>query len=166
VFCPPARSLPRHMDASVRKALKNLQGLLDEGFVTQREYDQRRKAILDKATTVDESAGTGRTSVFDRLGPAPTSASRATVEGAWGHDGFHEIYGGGAKKSGQKRIVTVSTGDLREQLSGTGRKGDLREKIMGRKGDLREKLGGIRKAAPQSKAQRKARTPLPKQCPW
>ena len=38
------------MDATVRTSLKNLTGLLDEGFVTQAEYDQRRKIIIDAAT--------------------------------------------------------------------------------------------------------------------
>ena len=90
------------MDASVRTSLKNLQGLLDEGFVTQAEFNQRRKAIIDAATTVkpslaDSAASTsaGKPSVFSRLGDGDATGRTGGGSSSgdkWKHDGFAELY--------------------------------------------------------------------------
>ena len=40
------------MDPSVKKALQNLAGIYEEGFMTDSEYDKRRKSIIDGATAV------------------------------------------------------------------------------------------------------------------
>jgi len=160
------------MDGSVRTALTNLMGMLDEGFITQNEYDQRRKTILDKATGVqptgkDEISATGRTSVFDRLGASAASEARsADTEGTWGHDGYQALYGGGggggrgasAAPRQQSRVVTVvGAGKAKGGMQATG---DLRAKLKGiQKGDLRNKL---RQGATTSKMPKK----LPEKCPW
>uniref|UniRef100_A0A7S2IH08 SHOCT domain-containing protein n=1 Tax=Haptolina brevifila TaxID=156173 RepID=A0A7S2IH08_9EUKA len=150
------------MDANVRAALTNLKGMLDEGFVSQGEYNERRKAILDKATGVQTKAeaATGRTSVFDRLRPSEPSTARsgasrsADEEGKWSHDGFDSLYGGGSSNRQQKRAVTVVGSKTK---GGAKSQQDLRAKLTGRiqKGDLREKLGQGRRG-----------TKLPEQCPW
>jgi len=52
------------MDPALRQALRNLQGALDEGFVSRSEFDDRRRALLDGATRVGarelRNAETGR----------------------------------------------------------------------------------------------------------
>jgi hypothetical protein len=170
VALPSERSrrtaVAEQMEPSVRQALLNLQGMHEEGFVTKKEFEARRKAILDKATGVEQSGSTKSSSVFDRLGTG-------TAGGKWGHDGFNEIYGGSKKgrQTGQARLVTVvggsmkdgkklKAGDLRLKLSEGGNarskvgSGDLRAKITGggvKKRDLRQKL---------------VKSRLPDKCPW
>ena len=58
------------MDPEVRKALQTLQGLLDEGFITDAEFATRRAKIVDKATAVSAKPN----SVFSRLGNAAPEA--------------------------------------------------------------------------------------------
>ena len=147
------------MDSSVRQALVNLQGLLEEGFVTKKEFETRRRAILDKATVVDSDSG------------------------KWGHDGYFAMMQNKKKSRSQRqqeqnnvRIVTVTSDhqtDLRSKL--TGRQ-DLRAKLTGGQ-DLRAKLsrgggpqatsGGIKKRDLRHKlSSRNVVQKLPEKCPW
>ena len=64
------------MDPALRKALHNLQGVFDEGFMSKAEYDKRRKQLIDGATSTsttadamsDDTTG-GNTNGDDTLGP-------------------------------------------------------------------------------------------------
>ena len=91
----------RGMEPSLRKAMLNLQGMFDEGFVNKKEFEARRKALLDKATAMDQAGPAKSSSVFDRLG---------TPGDKWSHDGFDALYGKAkkSKQTGQTRVVTVS----------------------------------------------------------
>ena len=137
------------MQPAVRKALTNLQGIYDEGFMTQQEYDKRRKAIIDGATALPVGQATkaatkppaaAKKSVFDRLG---ADANAGVDSDQWGHDGFQQLYGNAGKSAkGQKQGRTVVV-------------------TKAPKGDLRNKLSGaIRKPG---KGRGKA---LPEKCPW
>ena len=132
------------MDASVRKALRNLQGMLDEGFITKAEYAKRRQVIVNEATSITGGTTSKPPSIFDRLGTAPTGPTdgrRATASTI--------------RKPGQ-RVVTVagtsgnSTGDLRAKLGGIGKK-----RPAGNKKDLRQQLSG-QGSKPRG----------PAKCPW
>jgi len=156
------------MQEEVRVALQNLQGIFDEGFMTQAEYNTRRKAIIDGATSVAASAAAskpGKTaaekraaastaapkSVFDRLGGAkPTPADK------WGHEGFTQLYGGAAAKAGTKG----KTGIALYQPPGS-------RSVIKKTTDLRDKLGGGDRAAGRGKATGRGRgAKLPEKCPW
>lgn len=146
------------MDASVRSSLKNLQGLLDEGWVTKAEFNQRRKGILDAATAVEPaaaSAGASKASVFSRLGEDATGTTGH--DGKWKHDRYDAMQrggggGGGGGKSGRKVVVVQhnSSTNIRKPLAGA---------ISKPKGDLRSKLSGGAKPTGQKKQ-------LPAKCPW
>ena len=156
------------MDASVRTSLKNLQGLLDEGFVTQAEFNQRRKAIIDAATTVkpslaDSAASTsaGKPSVFSRLGDGDATGRTGGGSSSgdkWKHDGFAELYGGRKvvvqKPSAAAQIRKPLAGGISKAPKG----GDLRARLTGG-ADLRAKLSGGAKGP-------KAAKKLPAKCPW
>ena len=157
------------MDA-VRQALSNLQGLIDEGFITQQEFNTRRKAIIDGATSLPAGAkpvvggkaaarkpGATKGSVFDRLGTAPAGGGDSS--GSWGHEGFTELYGAGAgKKAGGKAAKGKATKGAPYQppaMRGAIGKRQVTVVKGGRGGgDLRSKIGG------------KARGSLPEKCPW
>jgi hypothetical protein len=125
------------MDASVRKSLKTLQGLLDEGFITKAEFTTRRKAVLDSVTGVEKStAAPSKGSVFSRLGASGTEATGTTGGDKWQHDKYSALY---TSKPASKK--------------GTANK-PLTSAIAKKPADLRAKLGGGK--------QRK----LPAKCPW
>ncbi len=153
------------MDA-VRQSLKTLQGLRDEGLITAAEFAQRRKAVLDTATSVPTaskaSAESGAkserkveivksSSVFSRLGGGEaTGSTGSTVDGAWGHDGYASLYG--KQSAGMKKGKQI-TKPLSGAISKGSKSTDLRKKLTGG-GDLRKKLSGRPAAA------------LPEKCPW
>ena len=157
------------MNDAVRTALTNLQGLLDEGFVSKAEYTQRRKAIIDGATDLpanskpasDKSGKKG--SVFDRLG----SEQGGGGDGAWDHSGFTELYGAGrggkaAGKGRNPRAAPYQTPAQRSvTITGKGSikkgGGDLRSKIRKGGADLRQQIG----AKPPT-----GKRGLPEKCPW
>ena len=166
--------LPRGFAARImeaaRQSLTTLQGLLDEGFITQHEFKLRRAKIIDSVTAVKpaaSSSSSGTTSVFSRLGAdEPTGRTSATVAGAWGHDGYESLYGGGKGKG------TKNTADLRSKLN---KGGDLRSKLSGgrrHQGIVKPTPGGIHKAAPKSNDLRKVigkqqgKKNMPAKCPW
>jgi len=162
------------MQKELRQALQNLQGIFDEGFMTQAEYNLRRKKIIDGATAVSEaaaddasaparaskpSAGKAKTavvtqptpkSVFERLGGSAATAQA----GKWGHDGFKQMYGSAAAKTTAAGKATAKRqGIALYQAPGS------RSAIKKTTGDLREKLVGTGR---DNSAQRK----LPAKCPW
>ena len=166
------------MDA-VRQNLQTLQGLLDEGLITQGEYKQRRKAVLDAATGTGSrpnTAAPGKSSVFSRLGGGSDDATGRTAgavdDDKWGHDGFAAVYGGGASR----KVTVVKKGSGHQNgavrykpLAGAiskraAGKGDLRSKLTGGKTtDLRAKLSGGGGSKQQlSKPQARG----PAKCPW
>ena len=167
------------MDAQVRKSLMTLQGLLDEGFITHGEFNQRRKAIIDGVTSVDDAAP-AKSSVFSRLGAGVSEPTGTTGGGGdagkWQHDGFQELYGGrkvsvvGGKKAAQPAIRKPLAGaisksakaDLRARLTGGGG-GDLRSKLSGGGGGGGSSGGGgkAKMSAPQP-----FKKQLPSKCPW
>jgi hypothetical protein len=176
------------MDAGVRQALHNLQGMLDEGFIAQGEFNTRRKKIIDGATSLPTNAAGKQPaagSVFDRLGTAPVAAG-SSDPGAWAHDGFTDLYGAaaGRKAAGGKaarhvgkyqppaargaigkRQVTVtgvkgSRGGVTVTGVKGGRGGDLRSRIGGGgSGDLRSKIGNIGGGRARCNN-------MPEKCPW
>ena len=165
------------MDNSVRTALTNLQGLLDEGFVTQQEFQQRRKAILDSATSVKPStsaaaSASGKSSVFSRLGNDDATGKTSSVfsrlgggggsDDKWGHDKYIAIHGGGGKKA----VAGRQSGGIIKPLAGgiaKHPKGDLRSKLSGGGGGG-GKLSGGRKVTVVSSQGNKSK--LPAKCPW
>ena len=158
------------MDASVRTALQNLQGLFDEGWIRKDEYDKRRKKILDQATAVapegtevdksvpttsvfDRLGGTAcehrKMSVFDRLGSNSGSGSRLQIDEVpfWDHGGYEAMYG-----KQRPRPVTVVRKSNETAIGGP-----------------RPKPIGIQKKAGQGRAEGqkdKQRRRLPAKCPW
>ena len=163
------------MDPSVRQSLTNLQGMLDEGFISQSEYAARRKKILDEATTVKPSVAAAaastsgaRSSVFSRLGDGSDATGSTGAEtGKWGHDGFTKLYGarkvelvGSNKSSAVRKPLAgaiakpskAAKDDLRARLTGAVAKGDLRAKLSG------PSSSGGGAAKPMKK--------LPAKCPW
>ena len=138
-------------------ALRNLQAALDEGFVTQQEYDKRRKGILDGATALSNEQGQSRASkgkgakpgsVFDRLGEVDAGADASS----WGHGGFDELYGSGAAKAAKgQRKGKAASGRTVVVTKANG--GDLRNKLSGG--------GGIHKPV-----RGRGNKPLPDKCPW
>ena len=165
------------MDPTLRKALHNLQGVFDEGFLSKAEYDQRRKALIDGATTcasMDDdttAAGGAKKSVFDRLGGGKVEA------GKWGHDGFEKMYGkaGPGKAAGKggisKTIGKTSIRDGKKAAPG-GAGANLFAKATlsarfsadSQPVDLRSKLSG--KGPGAKKAASSKRAALPAKCPW
>lgn len=151
------------MDPQLRKALTNLQGAFDEGFLTKPEYNARRKALLDGATTVGSSA-----SVFDRLGSSgPAAAKKAGADGKWSHDGYFEQQGGAGKASITSKLAN-GRGKAGATLSSLAKpKSDIRK--PGKATDLRSIIGGGGQKGQRDTA--KPRVPsgkrsLPEKCPW
>lgn len=159
------------MDPELRKALKNVQGAFEEGFMSKSEYELRRKALLDGATTFSTppdqetgsgptkegtaGSGSGKVSVFDRL--EYKGAKAAGAPGKWDHGGFEQLYG----KSGKQQTGPVRT----IAKKGVAKPGTLRfstEIYRPPKGDLRSKLE--EKAAQKSASGK--RGSLPEKCPW
>ena len=106
------------LDAA-KASLSTLEGLLSEGLITEAEYRQRRKLVLDKVTEIPSAGGGGSETSTGRTGNKP-------AQGAWGHDGYEALYGG-AGSSSKKGVATPN--DLRAKLSrGTT---DLRSKLSG-----------------------------------
>lgn len=149
------------MNQEVRVALENLKGIYDEGFMTQAEYNTRRKTIIEEATSVSASAkpagavvqkassttrAAAKKSVFDRLGGGGSSGS-----GKWGHDGFVEMYGATAGKKVERTVYqppamrsAIGKADLRQKLSSSGLgtksgRGRARDQSGGRGSNLPEK---------------------------
>ena len=152
----------RAMNNTVRTSLETLQGLLDEGYITQAEFKQRRSAILDKVTSVHPNAkssvfsrlGGGESSVFSRLGGGEEATGRtgsgSSSGGKWTHDGYAELYGGGKKANVKK------PGAAGKKLAGAISKGG---KTAAKHGDLRSMLSGAGKSKQPTKH-------LPTKCPW
>lgn len=154
------------MQPAVRKALTNLQGIYDEGFMSKQEYEKRRKAIIDGATSLPADGGPrvvkaasapAKKSVFDRLGADANAGADAD---SWAHDGFEQMYGTSAakaskgQKKGQRFAPYVPPGG-RTVVVTNAAKGDLRSKLSG---------GAIRK--PGRGAGRGRGAALPEKCPW
>ena len=161
------------MDPALRKALHNLQGVFDEGFMSKAEYDQRRKALIDGATTCatmddDTAADGGKKSVFDRLGGGKEQA------GKWSHDGFEKLYGKpGSRSAGKGGGVTKTIGktsirDGKKAAPGVNlfAKATLSARFSGDapQVDLRSKLSS--KGPGAKKAAAPKRAALPAKCPW
>ena len=146
------------MNNTVRTSLQTLQGLLDEGFITQAEFNQRRKALLDKVTSVQPHAPPQpKSSVFSRLGGGEEEATGRTGGGSsgggrWTHDGYAELYGGG----GGKKANMKKPGATGKKLAGAISKG---AKTAAKHGDLRAQLTGAGKSKQPTKR-------LPAKCPW
>ena len=157
---------------SARNSLTTLQGLLDEGFITQQEFKQRRAKIIDAATSVKPAASNSGASVFSRLGSADEQTGRTSLDGAWGHDGYESLYGGGGKAATSSRNVASS--DLRSKLNKNSG-GDLRSKLSKGRGQqsivkvVKPTPGGIHKPSLPQKLIAKGKTlpgKLPAKCPW
>mmetsp|Transcript_20962 Transcript_20962/g.69256 ORF Transcript_20962/g.69256 Transcript_20962/m.69256 type:complete len:153 (+) Transcript_20962:39-497(+) len=152
------------MDPSVKKALQNLAGIYEEGFMTDSEYDKRRKSIIDGATAVKDSqrrtaggaaaGGNKPSSVFDRLG------------------GGGKAGGGGARRGGgaDLRSVIGKPGGIVKPGSA-----QARQLQGGRANDLRSRLtqaldesapSRARSSAAKSDAPPVRRKDLPQACPW
>lgn len=127
------------LDAA-KASLSTLEGLLSEGLITEAEYRQRRKLVLDKVTEIPSAGGGGSETSTGRTGNKP-------AQGAWGHDGYEALYGG-AGSSSKKGVETATPNDLRAKLSrGTT---DLRSKLSGDIIKPMPGLGGaIRKPNPK-----------------
>mmetsp|Transcript_18086 Transcript_18086/g.54544 ORF Transcript_18086/g.54544 Transcript_18086/m.54544 type:complete len:157 (+) Transcript_18086:83-553(+) len=95
------------MASQVKTALRNLQEIFDEGFMTQAEYNARRKAIIDGATAIEPltndpaKQNVSDSSVFSRLGSRPD-----------GESSTKQYSGAGARARGGKGVS-----DLRSLLS-------------------------------------------------
>ncbi|KAL1514602.1 hypothetical protein AB1Y20_003696 [Prymnesium parvum] len=160
------------MDPALRRALKNLQGAFEEGFMTKPEYELRRKALIDGATTfttpTDDAAATGgggkeegkgtKASVFDRLG-ANAGGKGTDGRGKWDHGGFVELYGKGAAAAKGKGVV--KTIDKRGKAAPLSQRAAV-EVYRPPKSDLRSKLAA--KANPGGGGSKRAA--LPSKCPW
>ena len=144
-------------------ALRNLQEALNEGFMTQQEYDKRRNAIIDGATSLSNEQGQPRAakgkapksgSVFDRLGEVESGVDGSS----WGHGGFDEVYGSGAAKAikEQRTQKGKSHGLLASgrTVVTKARGADLRNKLKGGGGAIRKTERG------------RGNKPLPEKCPW
>ena len=90
------------MDESTRKGLNTLQGLLDEKFITQAEFHQRRKVLLDAATgmqgstSVDTASARRIMSAAVHGGDDADMTTGVTADGEkWGHDGYMSLYSKG-----------------------------------------------------------------------
>ena len=155
-------------------ALTNLQGAFDEGFVTKPEYEKRRKALLDGATTFasemeDETGGGVRKkgSVFDRMGAVNASGGSSVQSGQWDHSGFTQLYGKGAARAGTGKGAGKS-GVAKTIGKKTAKTGTLSARFaadvyQAPKGDLRAKLSGNGAKKTTAPGQRKS---LPAKCPW
>ena len=153
-----------------------MQGVFEEGFISKAEYETRRKALIDGATTVTvaeqpavAAPELGKKSVFERIGAAGAQPSNDS----WGHDGYEELYGrevvtnhnvggkAGVTKTIVKKTTTKASGKLtlnarfepyqppHQRLEQT----DLRSRI-GKGATKRIGKGGV-----MSKS-------LPEKCPW
>ena len=155
-----------------------MEGLLREGLITEGEYRQRRKKVLDIVSNPSLQAG----SMGGKVTGKPS-------EGTWGHDGYEALYGGGggtsARSAGGRSKAAGAPNDLRAKLSG-GRAatGDLRAKLSGGERGIIKPMpggGGIRKHDPkidlrnklvgqvrkQQQQQQRGKGPRgPARCPW
>lgn len=141
------------MDPSVKTALNNLQGLRDEGFINEGEFNARRKKILDDATSVKPAtaAASGKASVFSRLG----SSDEPTGTTGGGKRPAQQLYPGGSRKV--EVVKQGGAGGVRKPLAGGISKGSK----TSAKNDLRSKITGALGGAPKPMKKN-----LPAKCPW
>lgn len=151
--------------------------------MTKPEYDVRRKALLDGATTLSTSSddpptavthqensvtstaksalptGNGKASVFARLGSA-ASTGGGTAEGQWDHSGYEALYGKQNKKQtaglGVAKTISKKTASKPTSLSQR-----FSEIYRPPKSDLRTILNA--KGGPSNGGSKRA---LPAKCPW
>lgn len=167
------------MQPEVRAALTNLKGMLDEGFVTQAEYNGRRKAIIDGATALPE----GLTSKVAKK-KTGAAADDMDMDDRWDHSGYMELHGSGRKVKGGKLRSAISKPNgkagpngkaAKPRLSGLSHTAGARVSA-GAISDLRSQLGapvvkggrGGRSGgrASAGRGGRGGRGELPAKCPW
>jgi hypothetical protein len=155
---------------SVKVALRNLQDIFDEGFITLAEFNSRRKAIIDGATAIEPIASSSSSvkqgptegSVFSRVGGgAEGDAKRLSGNGVdvrTGKNASGQAAGGGdlrsvlGKRSGiSKPGRTDLRGVLGKVVDGVSR--------GGQRGGGRGGRGGGRGLGRGGRG-------LPEECPW
>jgi len=150
--------------SSGTEALRNLREIYDAGFITQTEFNSRRKTIIDSATAIVPAGGGGGAkkgaagSVFARMGEPEEAADRPDR-------------GGAAKRA------KAGAGDLRSAIGKPAVKGIVKP-TPGRT-DLRAMMSKVAESTGYRSAGGKRgggrgsdRGPgrggrgMPEQCPW
>jgi hypothetical protein len=160
------------MSNTVKAALRNLQDIFDEGFITQAEFNSRRNAIIDGATAIEPitsssasgpKPGPAEGSVFSRLGGGSDGDAKRPSGG--GADAA------AARRSGKN--APAGGGDLRSVLGpkpGISKAGrtDLRA-VMSKVADGVSRggqRGGGRGGRGGPRALGRGGRGLPEECPW
>lgn len=154
---------------SVKVALRNLQDIFDEGFITQAEFNSRRKVIIDGATAIEPISSSSGT-----VKHAPTEGSVFSRLGGESGDAKRPSGGGADTRTGKTAPSQAAGGDLRSVLGkrpGISKPGrtDLRV-VLGKVVDGVSRGGGQRGGGRGwrggGRGLGRGGRGLPEECPW